>query len=97
MKSKVELINTIVDRINMNGCRITLPYREPSPLVILFDGDFSSAAYVQVYPSTLYILGINGQVSVSDIIDVEQISGNEYVISYGREAQILDLLIKIIE
>ena len=97
MKTKSELINTIVDRINLSGCRITLPYREPSPLTVLIDGEFSGASYIPVYPSTLYIYGISGQVSVSDLIEVEQISSDKYVLTFGREAQFSDLMIKIIE
>ena len=97
MKTELDLIRTIVDRINTNGCRVTLPYREPSPIVVLFDGDFNSAAYIKVYPSTLYIIGMCGQIAVSDIADVEQISRDEYVIVYGRESHFSDLMIKISE
>ena len=97
MNSKSEMINTIVDRINLHGCRVTLPYHEPSPLVVLFDGDFSGASYIPVYPSTLYIYGINGQVSVSDIRSVDQISSDKYVIVFGREAQVCDIMLKILE
>ena len=97
MKTQLNLINTIVDRINASGCRITLPYREPSPLTVLFDGEFSGASYIPVYPSTLYVYGICGQVSVSDLTDIEQVSSDKYVLTFGREGQISDLMIKIIE
>lgn len=97
MNSKKEMINAIVDQINLHGCRLTLPYHEPSPLVVLFDGGFSGASYIPVYPSTLYIYGINGQVSVSDIKSVEQISSDKYVIVFGRENQVCDIMVKILK
>ena len=97
MKTKSEIIDIMVNRINLQGCTITLPYREASPLTVLFDGDFSRASYIPVYPSTLYIYGVNGQIAVSDILEVDQISSDKYVVTYGREAQVSDFMVKIIE
>ena len=96
MKSKTEALITLVDKINAFGCRVTIPYSTPSPLIVLFDGDFSGASYIRVYPETLYIYGINGQVSVSDIIDVDQISTDKFVISFGRDGQASDMMVKVL-
>lgn len=93
--STLGTINTVVDRINMCGCRVTIPFREPVPMKVLFDGDFSSASYIPSYPATLYIFGFPGQVAVSGLMDIEQIAGNKYVVRYGTDNQVSDLMIKI--
>ena len=95
--SLLDMIYTLVNRINMSGCRVTMPFREPSPMRILFDGDFSSAEYIPSYPATLHIFGFPGQVAVSDIIDIDQISSDKYVIRYGNDSLFHDMMVRIIE
>ena len=97
MKSKLEAINSMIDRIHEFGCTVTIPYSQPSPLVVLFDGYFSSAAYIPLHPSTLYIYGMDGSISVSDVAEVRQISDNTYVITFGRIDCMFDMMIKILK
>ena len=95
--SLLDTIYTLVNRINLSGCRVTMPFREPSPMRILFDGDFSSAEYLPSYPATLHIFGFPGQVAVSDITDIDQISSDKYVIRYGNDSLFHDMMVRIIE
>ena len=99
MKSSlIDSIYALVNRINIAGaCRVTMPFREPSPLKILFDGEFSSAEYIPSYPATLHIFGFPGQIAVSDIFDIDQISGDRYVIRYGKDSLFHDIMVRIAE
>ena len=96
-RSLVDTISVMVNRINTNGARVTVPYMEPSPLKVLFDGDFGNAEYIPSYPATLHIFGFPGQISVSDILEVEQISADKYVIRYGNDSLFHDIMVRIIE
>ena len=93
----LDTMYTIVNRINLSGCRVVAPFNEPSMLKILFDGYFGSAAYIPSYPSTLYIYGAPGQIAVSSIADVEQISSDKYVIRYGENSHFSDIMVQIVE
>ena len=98
MKNSIlDTIYTMVNRINNYGCRVTMPFREPSPLKILFDGEFTNAEYIPSYPATLHIFGFPGQVAVSSVIDIEQISGDKYVIRYGDDSHYSDMMVRIVE
>lgn len=96
-KSIIETINEMVNRINMSGCRVSVPFKEPSPLKILFDGEFSNAAYIPSYPAALHIFGMPGQIAVSDLLGIEQTGHTSYVVRYGRDASCSDMLVKITE
>ena len=95
--SLLDTINTMVNRINMSGCRVTLPYKEPSPMKILFDGEFTNAEYIPSYPATLHIFGFPGQLAMSDITEIEQISSDKYVIRYGSDSLFHDIMVRIVE
>lgn len=95
--SMIETLNTIVNRVNLSGCRVTAPFRVSSPMRILFDGDFSGAAYIPLFPATLHIFGIPGQIAISNIVDIDQVANDKYVIQYGSNDHISDLMVKIIE
>lgn len=98
MKNSIlNVINEMVNRINTAECRVTLPYREPSPMKILFDGAFSSAEYIPSYPATLHIFGLPGQIAVSDIEDIDQVSSDQYVIRYGKDSLFHDMMVRIVE
>jgi hypothetical protein len=87
----------MVNRINTSGCRVTLPYKEPSPMKILFDGEFTNAEYIPSYPATLHIFGFPGQLAMSDITEIEQISSDKYVIRYGSDSLFHDIMVRIVE
>lgn len=95
--SLLDTINIMVNRINMSGCRVTLPYKEPSPMKILFDGEFTNAEYIPSYPATLHIFGFPGQLAMSDITEIEQISSDKYVIRYGSDSLFHDIMVRIVE
>lgn len=95
--SLLDTINIMVNRINMSGCRVTLPYKEPSPMKILFDGEFTNAEYIPSYPATLHIFGFPGQLAMSDIAEIEQISSDKYVIRYGSDSLFHDIMVRIVE
>lgn len=96
-KSLLEIINDLVNRVNTHGCRVTIPYTEPSPLTVMFDGEFSGAEYIPTYPSTLHVFGINGHVSVSSIKSIECPSHNKYAVLFGGDSQVMDMMIRISE
>lgn len=96
-KSIFETIDELVDRINTKGCRVTIPYAEPSPLTVMFDGDFSGAEFIPTYPSTLHIFGITGHVAASSISSIEQIRCDKYVVNFGNGSQRTDLMVKILD
>ena len=96
-KPVLEIVDELVDRINHQGCRVTAPYAEPSPLTVMFNGDFDGAEFIPSYPSTLHIFGINGHVAVSSINDIEQIRGDKYVVNFGNDSHHLDIMVKILE
>lgn len=94
----IDAIHTLVNRINMSGCYVIMPFREPSFAKVLFDGSFSSAAYIPQYPATLHIYGMPGQIALTGLLDVEQISTDQYVIQYGENnSRFCDVMIQIIE
>ena len=95
--SLLDTINIMVNRINMSGCRVTLPYKEPSPMKILFDGEFTNAEYIPSYPATLHIFGFPGQLAMSDITEIEQISSDKYVTRYGSDSLFHDIMVRIVE
>lgn len=94
-KSIIETINEMVNRINMSGCRVSVPFNEPSPLKILFDGEFSNAAYIPSYPAALHIFGMPGQIAVSDLQGVEQVGYDRYIVTYGRNTECSDMLVQV--
>ena len=94
-KSTLETVNLMVNLINRNGCRVTVPFNEPSPIKILFDGEFSSAEYIQSYPAALHIFGMPGQIAVSDLDGIEQTGHNKFVVTYGHESAHSDMLVRI--
>lgn len=94
-KTFSELMAEIVRKINTNGCRVTIPYSEPSPFRASFDGSFSNAEYIQLYPATLHIYGMPGVVSVSDLQDIEVIDPDHYLVRFGRDERTMDILIGI--
>lgn len=96
-KPILDSIYAMVNRINANGCRVTIPFREPSPLKILFDGEFTNAEYIPSYPATLHIFGFPGQIAVTDITDIEQISSDKYAIRYGKDSLFHDIMVRIVE
>ncbi len=96
-KSISELIDSMVKRINENGCRVTIPYSDPSPLQILFDGRFSSAGYIPTYPPVFHLCGVPGHISVCNLTDVRQVSHDKYVINYGDDSLFCDMMVQIDE
>lgn len=96
-KSFLDTIYQMVARINQCGCRVTMPYNEPSVIKVLFDGEFGSADYIPSYPATLHIFGMPGQIAVSSIMDVEQIMHDKYVIRYGEDSHFSDMMVRIVE
>lgn len=94
-KSISEMINTMVKRINENGCRVTIPYNDPSPLQILFDGEFSSAGYIPSYPPVFHLCGMPGHISVSNLTDVTQVGCDKYVVKYGDDSLFCDMMVQI--
>lgn len=96
MGSKAGTITEMVNNIQDFGCRITIPCHQPSPLVVLFDGDFDCAAYIPLHPATLYIYGMNGHISVTDIVDAEKVSDDIYTVTFGRD-HALDMMVKILK
>lgn len=94
-KSLLEYANEIVSRVQQSGCRVVIPYAEPSPLTVMYDGSFSCAEYILSYPATLHIFGMYGHVSVCGINDIRKISSNKYVVNFGNDGQKLDMLVRI--
>lgn len=91
------LIDELVSHVIVSGCRVTVPYMEPSPLTVIFDGDFSGAEFIPSYPATLHVFGMNGHVAVSCINSITKVSDNKYVVNFGDEAHAVDMLVKILE
>ena len=96
-KSLLDTIYTLVNRVNLCGCRVTMPYDEPSSVKVLFDGEFSSAEFIPSYPSALHIFGFPGQIAVSDIREIEQVSSDKYVVRYGNDSLLHDMMVRIVE
>lgn len=96
-QSIMQFCEQLVDRINEHGCRVVIPYGEPSPLAVMFDGNFDGAEFIPSYPATLHIYGMPGHVSVSCINTIEQIRHNKYVVNFGDDSQQMDLMVKILE
>ena len=96
-KAVLDTIYALVDRINTSGCRITIPYAEPSPVTVMFDGDFSGAEFIPVYPATLHIFGISGHVAVQCMNSLQQIRHDKFVVNFGAGSQRMDMLVKILE
>lgn len=90
-------IDNLVQQITSHGCRVTIPYMEPSPLTVMFDGDFSGAEFIPSYPATLHIFGINGHVAINCINDVAMVHDNKYVVNFGDEAHAMDMMVKILD
>lgn len=96
-KSTIQVCEELVDRINEYGCRVVIPYGEPSPLSVMFDGNFDGAEFIPSYPATLHIYGLPGHVSVSCINTIQQPRHNKYVVNFGDDSQQIDLMVKILE
>lgn len=96
-KSISELIDAMVKRINECGCRVTIPYNDPSPLQIIFDGQFSSAGYIPAYPPVLHLCGLPGHISVSNLTEVAQVAHDKYVVRYGDDSLFCDMMVQILE
>lgn len=96
-KSLSEMINTMVDRINENGCRVTIPHNDPSPLQILFDGDFTCAGYIPTYPPVLHLGGFPGHITISNLTEVSQLGHNKYVVRWGDDSRFCDMMVRIAE
>ncbi len=96
-KSVYESIDELIAKISESGCRVTIPYAEPSPLTVIFDGSFSGAAFIPSYPSTLHVSGMDGHIAVTCINSIKQIRGDKYVVNFGDESHTCDMLVKILE
>lgn len=96
-RSLSETINNMVDRINSNGCRVLIPYNDPSPLQVLFDGEFSCAGYIHSYPPVLHLGGLPGHITISNLTEVNQLGHNMYVVRWGSDSHFCDMMVKIHE
>ena len=96
-KSMSEMISNMVDRINECGCRVTIPYQDPSPFQILFDGDFSCAGYYPTYPPLLHLGGLPGHITISNLTEVSQLRHNKYVVRCGVDSHFCDMMVQILE
>ena len=96
-KGVYETVDELITKINESGCRVTIPYAEPSPLTVIFDGTFSGAAFIPSYPSTLHISGMDGHITVCAINSIEHIRHDKFVVNFGDESHICDMLVKILE
>ena len=92
-----QMIDELVGRVISSGCRATIPYMEPSPITVIFDGDFSGAEFIPSYPATLHIFGINGHIAVSCINSVSKVCDSKYVVNFGDESHAMDMMVKILE
>lgn len=92
-----QTIDDLVSMIISSGCRVTIPYMEPSPLTVIFDGSFSGAEFIPSYPATLYIFGINGNIAVNCINSIDKVCDNKYVLNFGDESHAMDMMIKILD
>ena len=96
-KSLSEIIGYLVDKINLYGCRVTIPYQTPSPLQVVFDGDFSCAGYIPTYPPVLHFGGFPGHISISNLTKVSQLDRNRFVVNFGADSQFCDMMVRINE
>ena len=96
-KSVYESADELVTKINESGCRVTIPFAEPSPLTVIFDGSFSGAAFIPSYPSTLHISGMDGHIAVNSINKIECVQHGKYVVNFGDESHMCDMLVRISE
>ena len=95
-KKDFKMLDELAGRVLASGCRATIPYMEPSPLTVIFDGDFNGAEFIPSYPATLHIFGINGHIAVSCINYVSKVSDNKYVVNFGDTEYAMDMMVKIL-
>lgn len=86
MKDNTQIIEEMCQRVNVSGCRVAIPQSAETPITVLFDGEFSNAEYLAMYPATLHIYGMAGHVSLSDIAHVERVSADKYIL-YCRNTE----------
>lgn len=98
-KEFMTTIDDMVERIQTNSCRITIPYSEPSPLTVVFDGDFTGAGFIRSYPGVIYIFGIPGHVAIllEQIISIKEVKKNVFVITFTNDSHKMDMMVKILE
>jgi len=96
-KSVMERINELVNDINTHGCRIVLPYHEPSPVQIIFDGSFTCAGYIPTYPPVLHLGGLPGHIAITCLTGVMKVSRDKYVVQWEGDDQDHDMMIQIEE
>ena len=92
-----QMVDDLVSQIISSGCRVAIPYMEPSPLTVMFDGDFSGAEFIPSYPATLHIFGINGHIAVNCINSIDKVCDHKYVVNFGDEAHAIDMMVKILD
>ena len=96
-KSVFEMVDELISKVSESGCRVTIPYAEPSPITVIFDGTFGGAAFIPSYPSALHFSGMDGHVVVTSINSIEQIRHDKFVVNFGNESHQCDMLVKILE